>query len=173
MNVLKGSWAVGEKVILPYTEDTVKEESYKVFKYELPNECLCLREPNDDKYGILIKVLPKCPAEELHIVNGKAFFKDNKSAGFSKDVYSCYPFPTSSEVEDVLEYIQNDKAAKKLLSNRKIHIDPSQTYWIEETASSVFFKRRFQYYDPKTKGVATAKRDSEVHHRLFIAYFKP
>ncbi|MBR1542933.1 MAG: hypothetical protein IJ628_10040 [Bacteroidaceae bacterium] len=172
MNILKGLWRVGDKVSLPYSEDTILEMNYKVFKYELPNECLCLREPDNEKPGILIKVMPKCPAEELQVVNGKAFFKDNKSSGFSSDIYSCYPFPSASEVKDVLGYIQNNEAAKALLSNQKIHLDPSRTYWIEDICSSrFFFKRRFQYYDPKTDDVAAAKVGSDVHHRLFIAYF--
>ena len=172
MNILRGNWATGEMVSLPYSDETLKQNGNKTYKYELPTNCFCLRKAEDYRRGILVAVLGNYSADRILIVGKAPFCKDSKTQGFYDVTYHSYPFPSVEELKEVLAIVRSDTAMQQMLREQHVNIDPAATFWVRDTRRPLFpWWRKPLYYDPQTDSLHTAHSNDERHHRITIVYF--
>ena len=78
METPEHKWNVGELVPLTWNERLLKKSGSTSYA-ELVNSCyICVREATDEQPGILVKVLGKVTRNQILLVNGNPFCKDDR-----------------------------------------------------------------------------------------------
>lgn len=170
MEPKRNNWTPGEIVTLPRQERTLKKSLINQYVHYIASRYVCIREATDTQRGILVKVLGKCNSEPIKIVNGEPFCNDVHDELFTKDSYSCYPFPSAREVQEVLEVLKDNQDLLPSFESAKMHINPDSTFWVRDTARNMLFQKKPQILSGRDGELHPADDDG-FHYRLSIVYF--
>ena len=170
MKTTENNWALGELVILPREEKTLKENRSKSYSRFIGSRYLCIREEANGQRGILMKVLGRTIPDKIMIVNGEPFCKDDHVELFFGDRYLSYPFPTAHEVMEVLSILRTNPDLQQQLEKTFVHINSDSTFWIRDTTRNMFFRRTPQYLSA-CDGQVHSSHDNSEHYRVTFVYF--
>jgi len=163
---------LGEVVMMPRTTKRAHNSGSRQYEYLTTSKYVCIREAKSDQKGILVKFLGKVVEDDLMIVNGEPFCKDEKDEALESDTYYCFRFPTSLEMKEALDIIRADSTLHQTLEKAGMPINTEGTFWVRETIhSGVLRKRKLQYFDPKTNAVIRSTDPLYPHRRMSIVYF--
>ncbi len=166
----ENSWHLGEIVTLPRTEKLLKKSGLKFYEQLIGSRYICVREATDGQRGILVKVLGKCPSENIIMVGGHPFSKDDREELFTGNRYFSYPFPATKDVQEVLEILQSNPSLIQVFEEASMHINPKSKFWVNETESHLLVMKKPQCYDAYSEQIATPKPD-DMPYRLTMTYF--
>ena len=164
-------WRVGEIVNLSREIAELKNSSHSGYKRLIASRYICIREESEGQRGILLKVLGKATKDEIMIVGGEPFCKDDADELFVGLRYLSYPFPTEQELKEVLPILQKDENLQHAFDKAHMHVNPRSTYWVNETASRLLFLKQPQYFDAAS-GEVCVPADNSAHYRLTTVYFE-
>lgn len=172
LRTTKNEWSVGELVTLNWTRTLLIKEGKMSYSYMIDSSYFCIREATESQQGILIKSLGKTKQNNIMLVRGKPFCKDDFDDMFLNKHYFSFSFPMADELKEVLDILRSDiDIQQKLLDNIMV-INPNGTFWVNDTKSQFLgLKRKLQYYDSPTDSLVTANSQSERHQRITIVYF--
>lgn len=171
MDAKEYNFKVGEIVNLPRKSVKVNKSGMKSYEHLINSRYICVRECEDVKRGMLVKVLGKNNRDSIIISGGEPFFKDDKAEGFMNDTYYSYRFPSAIELKEILEIIRNDKSLIEKFEEASMHINPNSTYWVRDTTRRLLVLKAPQYYDVKSDGLFASEDDNSLHYRISVAYF--
>ena len=167
----KMNWTKGQIVRVPRKSSQIKS-GLKSHMHFVSSRYVCIREEDAEQCGILVKVLGKISGEDIMLIGGEPFCKDDKEEGFISDTYYSFRFPSESELKEVLHIIRNDQLLIDTLEKSSMHINPNSTFWVRDTARSRLVLKKTQYYDVVSGKLLTASGVGGVHYRLSIVYFR-
>lgn len=170
MEQKENSWKLGETVSFPFTSTEFKKSGSTFYKHYYSSSFICIREEDEGHRGILLKVLGRTSAQNILIVGGEPFCKDEKEEMISGKTYASYRFPKSTEVSEVIEILSKNPELKDLLEREDMHINLHASFWVRETASKFLVMRQPQYWDPDDESFHTVS-DKAPHYRLAMVYF--
>ena len=172
LRTTKNEWSVGELVTLNWTRTHLIKEGKMSYSYMIDSRYFCIREATESQRGILIKSLDKTKQNNIMLVRGKPFCKDDFDNMFLNKHYFSFSFPMVDELKEVLDILRSDiDIQQKLLDNNMI-TNPNGTFWVNDTKSQFLgLKQKLQYYDSPTDSMVTANSQSERHQRITIVYF--
>ena len=172
LRTTKNEWSVGELVTLDWTRTHLIKEGKMSYSYMIDSSYFCIREATESQRGILIKSLGKTKQNDIMLVRGKPFCKDDFDNIFLNKHYFSFSFPMVDELKEVLDILRSDiDIQQKLLDNNMI-TNPNGTFWVNDTKSQFLgLKQKLQYYDSPTDSLVTANSQSERHQRITIVYF--
>ena len=165
----ENNWKFGEVVTLPRTTKTIKNgvTSYGMLHI---SRYVCVREATDTERGVLVKVLGRFPREHIKIVDGKPFCTDDHDDLFESNSYLTFPFPTTTEVQEVLDIINSHPEIMDSFREASMHINLQAKFWVSETEKHLLIMKKPLCYDAKYEQVeAPAYNDSP--YRITLAYF--
>ena len=163
-------WMEGELVTLPTKTKLLKKSGLSTYELMTGSRYVCIRKATDDEQGILVKVIGKVPADFIQFVGGHPFMKDDKAELFTGDCYYGYPFPALDEVKEVLRIIRHTPSLLSQFEAASMHINPQSTFWVKDTAKSMFVLKKPQYYDAWEDKLNVASRDI-VAYRISVVYY--
>lgn len=163
------TWRVGEIEGLPWTSTVIKKSGSTIYKHYYSSRFICIREENGNQPGILLKVLGKTAANEVMMVDGEPFCKDDKDDLVKGKVYSSFRFPTLDELREVLDVFHMNPKLSALFDEASMHFSLNSTYWVRE-ARKTFFRMKPQFYDAAAANLSVSS-DNASHYRLAILYF--
>lgn len=166
----RNNWKVGEIVSLPWTSNTLKSSGSTVYYHFFGSRFLCIRDAEGEQNGILVKVLGKTPLEEITMVGGEPFCKDQKDDLFEGRSYSSFRFPTLDGLTEVLQIIRDNPTLKSAFEEAGMHINTESTFWVRESTRNHIFQKKPQFYDA-TNGTIGPASDSTPRYRITILYF--
>ncbi len=149
---INNNWTLGEVTTIKRMERTLKESDSTSYMQYISSRYICIREDNGEQRGILLKVLGKIHRDQIDMVNGQPFCKDDHQDLFAGHCYSSYPFPSVKEVQEVLEILRDNKS---LLQNIK---------------RNKFFMKKPQIFS-RRNGQLLPAQDDGYHYRISIVYF--
>lgn len=170
MDTNTNNWSVGELVRLERQERDVKTSGSTAYRHYVASRYICIREETKDKSGILVKVLGKAFADQLLMVDGRPFCKDDVDERFTDNLYFSYPFPLTKDVREVVGILREDSTLVERLEEEKMHINPNSTFWVADTLRNRLFMKRPQVYSAREDQLHPASVDV-AHYRLSIVYF--
>ena len=83
----KNNWTLGELVTLSRQEKPLKNGGLSQYGCYIGSRYICIREETEGKRGILLKVLGKVFSDQVKIVDGKPFSKDEVAELFMGHSY--------------------------------------------------------------------------------------
>ncbi len=164
------NWQLGETVILPEKTIPLKKDGTRTYERLSGSRYICVREATEGQRGILAKMLGRFIPERIIMVGGQPFCKDIREELFIGRRYFSYPFPSVHELKEVLDIISNTPSLLKRFEEARMPFNPQSSFWVRETASTFFIKKRPQFYDAHTDTLCTPSDDA-THYRLTMAYF--
>lgn len=170
MESTKNSWHLGEIVNLSRTAKQFKTSGSTVYEQFVGSRYICISEATEDHRGILLKVLGKYPSEDIMMVGGQPFCKDDREELFEGKCYSSFPFPAVKDVQEVLEILRSNPSLIQIFEDAKMHINPKSKYWVSETERHLLGKKKPQCYDASSEQTVTPSK-SEAPYRLTMVYF--
>lgn len=170
MESKENSWKLGEIVNLPRSEKLLKKSGSATYQRYIASRYICIREEANEQHGILLKVLGKAYSDQVAMVGGEPFSKDSQVELFDSYSYFSYPFPSSSEVKEVLGILRSNHGLLQKFEDAKMHINPESMYWVNETARKAIVKKIPQVYSSQDDQIHTATEDT-AYYRISIVYF--
>mgnify|MGYP006988898680 CR=1 FL=1 len=164
------NWHLGDIVTLPTEIKLLKKSGSKAYERQIGSRYICVREANGEQRGILVKVLGRYDQERIIMIGGEPFSKDDREELFTGCRYFSYPFPSASQVKEVLDIIGNNKPLLKLFEEASMHVNPNAKFWVSETASRLLVMKRAQCYDAHT-GLLCNPTGDDSPYRLTTVYF--
>ena len=165
----ENNWTLGEVANLPRMEKILKNGS-KSYMYYIGSRYICIREATDEQRGILVKVLGKSYSDQVKIVGGEPFGRDDFDELFAGLRYYSYPFPSVSKVQEVLDILRGNAPLLQKFEDAKMHVNPNGKFWVRETARNAFLKKIPQVYDAPS-GQLHSPSDDINYYRIAIVYF--
>lgn len=165
------NWKTGEIVSVPKQSEKVKGGRLKEYHRYINSHYVCIREAADGQPGILLKVLGKVDCENILLVGGEPFCKDDKEENFIGDTYLSYRFPATDELKLVLDILNSNPDLISKFDKGTSHFKPESSFWVRETARRFFVEKKFQFYDARTKTLAPSSNPFDINYRVTIAYF--
>ena len=169
METQEFKWKVGELVSLTWNKRLLKKSGSRFYAEFVNSRYICVREATDKQPGILVKVLGKVTRDQILLVNGTPFCKDDRDYLFKGKCYYSYPYPLADDLKEALNIIDANPSLQQRFEEESMHFNPSSTFWVRETAGS-FLSKKPQYYDA-TSGRLCKATDDTAHYRLTIAYY--
>jgi len=166
----KNYWTIGEIATLPKQERTLKQSGSTTYVQYITLRYVCIREATDRQRGILVKVLGKAYSDQVGIVNGEPFSKDDHDELFVGHRYYSFPFPQAKDVKEVLEIIEDNQDLLQKFQAASMHINPNSTFWVSDTVRNKFFLKKPQILSGRDGQLCTPS-DDDNHYRLSIVYF--
>ena len=163
------NWILGEIAKLPRTENVLKN-GFTSYVHFIASRYICVREATDGQRGILVKVLGKAYGDQVKIVDGKPFGRDDYEELFSGQRYYSYPFPSASEVQEVLDILRGNASLLQKFEDAKMHVNPEGMFWVRETARNAFLKKILQIYDSRNDQLCNPSDDT-CYYRITMVYF--
>ena len=170
MDSKENNWIVGETVTIKRMEKLLKESGSISYVQYVSSRYICIREDSGEQRGILLKVLGKAYSDQIGMVNGQPFCKDDSEELFAGHRYSSYPFPSAKQVQEVLEILRNNKSLLQKFESASMHINPDSTFWINDTARNMLLMKKPQILSGRD-GQIYPVRDDVNHYRISIVYF--
>jgi hypothetical protein len=166
----ENNWTLGEIAKLPKMERLLKQSVSTVYMHYIASRYVCIREATEGQRGILVKVLGKVYGDQVGMVNGQPFCKDDNEDLFTGNGYYCYPFPSVKDVQEVLEILKGNQSLIDKFEAAKMHINPNSTFWVRDTTRNKLLLKKPQYFSTRD-GQLYPARDEDNHYRLSIVYF--
>ena len=167
---INNNWTLGEVTTIKRMERTLKESDSTSYMQYISSRYICIREDNGEQRGILLKVLGKIHRDQIDMVNGQPFCKDDHQDLFAGHCYSSYPFPSVKEVQEVLEILRDNKSLLQKFEDASMHINPSSTFWVSDIKRNKFFMKKPQIFSGRN-GQLLPAQDDGYHYRISIVYF--
>ena len=165
----KNNWTLGEIANLPRQEKVLKDGSTAYVHY-ITSRYVCIREATDLQRGILVKVLGKAYGDQVGLVKGQTFCKDEHDELFVGHRYYSFPFPSAKDVKEAIDIIREDQSLLQKFEAASMHINPNSTFWVSDTTRSKFFLKKPQFLNGRDGQLYPVSNDSQ-HYRLSIVYF--
>ena len=165
----ENNWKVGEIANLPRTEKMLKGDSTGYVHY-IGSRYICIREATETQRGILMKVLGKAYRDQMKMVGGKPFGKDDHDDLFEEQRYYSYPFPTANEVKEVLDILRGNHSLLQKFEEAKMHVNPDGMFWVSETARKAILKKIPQVYSGRDGQFHNPSNDTN-YYRITMVYF--
>jgi hypothetical protein len=166
----KNNWTLGETATLPKQEKPLKQSGSTAFVRYITSRYICIREATDSQCGILVKVLGKAHGDQVGVVKGEPFCKDDHDELFAGHRYYSFPFPSAKDVKEVLDIIRGDQGLLQKFEAASMHINPNSTFWVSDTTRSMLFLKKPQIFSGRDGQLYPATNDG-YHYRLSIVYF--
>ena len=166
----KNNWTLGEIATLPKQEKPLKQSGSTTYVQYITSRYVCIREATDSQRGILVKVLGKFYSDQVGIVNGEPFSKDDRDELFVGHRYYSFPFPSAKDVKEVLDIIEDNQDLLQKFQAASMHINPNSTFWVSDTVRNKFFLKKPQILSGRDGQLYTPS-DDDNHYRLSIVYF--
>ena len=170
MKLNENYWNLGEIAKLPRIEKNLKEGDTIFFEQFVVSRYLCIREATDNQQGILLKVLGKANSNEIKVICGEPFCRDDHEEMFEGDRYFSYPFPKANQVKEVLDILRQSPRLLMTLESLKMHINPNSMFWVREIARKAFLFKIPQVYDSHTGQLLSVSNETP-YYRISIVYF--
>lgn len=164
------NWSVGELVSLPWSERLLKKSGSTSYAVLVSSSYICVREATDEQPGILVKVLGKLTRNQIMLVNGNPFCKDDRDYRFKGKCYYSYPFPLADDLKEALDIIDANPSLQQRFEEESMRFNPSSTFWVRSITRSILGTKKLQFFDAGT-GLLSKARDATPHYRLTIAHF--
>lgn len=162
---------LGEVVNLPHSSVLVKKTRLKSYEYVTESRYICVRERGANQPGLLLKVLGPCAAEDMLMIHGEPFCKDDKLEGFSEDTYYSYRFPTEEEVRQVLDIVAHHDALRQKLKEAHMRLDINGRFWTREVTSRFLLLKKALCFDTKTQSLLRPAHADTPCQRLTVELF--
>ena len=107
METPEHKWSVGELVSLTWNERQLKKNGSTSYAELVSSRYICVREATDEQPGILVKVLGKVTRDQILLVSGTPFCKDDRDYLFRGKCYYSYPFPLADDLKEALGNFQH------------------------------------------------------------------
>ena len=166
----KNNWNLGELVTLPKQERPLKSGAMTQYGHYIGSRYICIREESEGQRGILLKVLGKVYSDQIKIVDGEPFSKDEGDELFMGHSYLSYPYESLKDVKEVLDILRGNADLLQAFEKAKMHINPNSSYWVRETARNKFMLKIPQVYDSREDLLCTASDDTP-YYRITMVYF--
>lgn len=166
----KNNWTLGELVTLPRQEKPLKNGSMTQYGHYIGSRYICIREESEGQRGILLKVLGKVYSDQVKIVDGEPFSKDEGAELFMGHSYLSYPYQSVKDVKEVLDILRGNTDLLQTFEKAKMHINPNSSFWVSETARNKFMMKIPQVYDSSQDILCTASNDTP-YYRITMVYF--
>ena len=166
----ENNWKLGEIANLPRKEKVLKDGS-TVYVHYIASRFICIREATETQRGILMKVLGKAYSDQVKMVGGEPFGKDEYYETFEGQRYFSYTFPSANEVKEVLDILRDNTSLLQKFENAKMHVNPDGMFWVRETARNAFLKKVPQVYGGRN-GQFYSPKDDTNYYRITMAYFQ-
>ena len=166
----KNNWTLGELVTLSRQEKPLKNGGLSQYGCYIGSRYICIREETEGKRGILLKVLGKVFSDQVKIVDGKPFSKDEVAELFMGHSYLSYPYQSVKDVKEVLDILRGNADLLQAFEKAKMHINPNSSFWVSETARNKFMLKIPQVYDSHQDILCTASDDTP-YYRITMVYF--
>ena len=166
----KNNWNLGELVTLPKQERPLKSGAMTQYGHYIGSRYICIREESEGQRGILLKVLGKVYSDQIKIVDGEPFSKDEGDELFMGHSYISYPYESLKDVKEVLDILRGNADLLQAFEKAKMHINPNSSYWVRETARNKFMLKIPQVYDSREDLLCTASDDTP-YYRITMVYF--
>ena len=166
----KNNWNLGELVTLPKQERPLKSGAMTQYGHYIGSRYICIREESEGQRGILLKVLGKVYSDQIKIVDGEPFSKDEGDELFMGHSYLSYPYESLKDVKEVLDILRGNADLLQAFETAKMHINPNSSYWVRETARNKFMLKIPQVYDSREDLLCTASDDTP-YYRITMVYF--
>lgn len=164
------NWNLGEIATLPKKEKLLKKSGSTEYVQYITSRYICIREATYGQRGILVKVLGKSYTDQVGLVKGEPYCKDDHEELFDGHRYYSFPFPLAKDVKEVLDILKSNESLVKKFQEASMHINPNSTFWVCDTARSKFFLKKLQILNGQDGQLHTASSDG-LHYRLSIVYF--
>lgn len=162
-------WKLGEMANLPRQEKVKKGGSTSYVNY-IASRYICVREATDGRRGILMKVLGKAYCDQVKMVGGEPFGRDEHEELFAGQRYYSYPFPTANEVQEVLEILRANPTLLQKFEDARMHVNPDGMFWVRETARNAFLIKIPQVYSGRDNQIHNISDDTN-YYRITMVYF--
>lgn len=169
MDQLENNWKLGEMANLPRQEKVKKDGSTSYVNY-IESRYICVREAIDGRRGILMKVLGKAYSDQVKMVGGEPFGRDEHEDLFAGQRYYSYPFPTANEVQEVLEILRDNPSLLQKFEDARMHVNPDGMFWVRETARNAFLIKIPQVYSGHDNQIHNISDDTN-YYRITMVYF--
>jgi hypothetical protein len=170
MEIPEYKWSVGELVSLTWNEWLLKKSGSTSYVELVRSRYICVREATNEQPGILVKALGKVTRDQILLVNGTPFSKDDSDYLFKGKCYYSYPFPLADDLKEVLDIIDANPSLLQRFEEESMHFNPSSTFWVRGIARRMLGLKKLQFFDAST-GQLSKAQDATPHYRLTIAYF--
>ena len=167
----ENNWTLGEIANLPRTENEWKS-GFTSYVHYISSRYICVREATDMQRGILVKVLGKAYRDQVKMVGGKPFGRDDYEDAFSGGRYYSYPFPSADEVQEVLDILRGNASLLQKFEDAKMHINPNGMFWVREIARNAFLKKIPQIYDSRSGQLCNPSDDTNYYRITMVYFFK-
>ncbi len=163
-------WRVGELVTLGQSTTLLKKNGTKSYLSVVSSHYVCVREATERQQGILVKVLGKVTRDQILMVNGNPFCKDDRDYLVKGKRYFSYPFPLADDLKEALDIIVANPSLQQRFEEESMHFNPSSTFWVRGIAGRMLGLKKLQFFDAST-GQLFKALDDTPHYRLTIAFF--
>lgn len=170
METLECKWSVGELVPLTWNKRLLKKSGSTYYAELVSSRYICDREATDEQPGILVKVLGKVTRDQILLVNGDPFCKDDRDYLFKGRCYYSHPFPSADDLKEALDIIDANPSLQQRFEEESMRFNPSSTFWVRGIARRMLGSNKLQFFDAST-GQLSKALDDTPHYRLTMAYF--
>ena len=167
---LSNNWTIGEIVTLPQEEKLLKENGMYHYLFHIGSRYVCIREAVNGQRGILLKVLGKTISDNVKIVSGEPFCRDDCEELFIGYRYRSYPFPMAHQVKEVLDVLHQEPTLLQKLEEANMHLNPNGIFWVADTTRNAFLFKIPQVYDTGTCQLRSVSDDT-AYYRISVVYF--
>ena len=164
------NWTVGEIVTLPRKVRTLKTSGTTSYMQCIGSRFICIRESETGQRGILLKVLGKAHADRVTIEGGEPFARDDFDEQFNGDNYYSYPFPSSTNLKEVLDILRGNEEMLHRFEKASMHINPNSTFWVSDTTRNRLMIKKPQIYNAYNAELSVPNNDTP-HYRVAIVFF--
>ena len=166
-------WKVGNVVTLTRQVAYIKKTGVEEYEYFSMSRYVCVQEATASQQGILVKVLGKCPASDIMVLNGEPFRKDDEYEGLTSLHYSTFRFPTEKDLALVLDIIRSTSELHGQFEQIGMHINLNSTFWVREVSRQLLgMKKKLQYFDAQIPKICIETTDDTLRYRLTLAFFQ-
>ena len=166
----KNYWTLGEIATLQRKEKMIKTSGLTDYGRYIGSRYICIREEGDGQRGILMKVLGKVYSDQVKVVGGEPFSKDDRDEAFEGRRYFSYPFPNSVELKEVLDILRGNDDLLRKFDHAKMHVNPNAMFWVNETSRNMFMMKTPQVYG-SSDGQLSSPSDDTPYYRVSMVYF--
>lgn len=166
----KNCWTLGEIATLPRMEKPIKTSGLTAYERYIGSRYICIREESDGQRGILMKVLGKVYYDQIKMVGGEPFSKDDRDEDFVGRRYFSYPFPNSIELKEVLDILRGNDGLLRKFEDAKMHVNPNSMFWVNESSRNMFMMKTPQVYG-SSDGQLSSPSDDTPYYRVSMVYF--
>lgn len=170
MKSKKYAWTLGEIANLSRQERPLKSSGLTSYMHFISSRFICIREESEGSRGIILRVMGKAYADQVKMVGGEPFTRDDHEAAFAGHRYYSYTFPSAKEVQEVIDILRENPLLLMTFEDAKMHINPDGRFWVRETARNKLLQKIPQIYDG-IDGQLHKAADDTPYYRIAIAYF--